>query len=171
MPESGRRRLRWVCFTLALVVVVLDQVTKQIAETHLQYAQAVPVTSWFDWFLVYNRGAAFSFLADAAGWQRWFFTAIALLVSAVVTVWIVRLPAAQKRLAVALALILGGGLGNLIDRVLLGYVIDFISWHYEQWYWPAFNVADAAITAGALLLFLDAVLGSRSSQQEVKSSP
>ena len=93
------------------------------------------------------------------------------MVSGIVTVWIFRLSAAQKRLALALALILGGGLGNLIDRVLLGYVIDFISWHYEQWYWPAFNVADAAITAGALLLLLDSVLGSQSAQQEVKPTP
>jgi signal peptidase II len=171
MPESGRRRLRWVSCALALVVVALDQVTKQIAEAHLLYATAVPVTSWFDWLLVYNRGAAFSFLADAPGWQRWFLTAIAAMVSGIVTVWIFRLSAAQKRLALALALILGGGLGNLIDRVLLGYVIDFISWHYEQWYWPAFNVADAAITAGALLLLLDSVLGSQSAQQEVKPTP
>jgi signal peptidase II len=112
--------------------------------------------------LAHNTGAAFSFLASAGGWQRWFLAAVAGVVSVVVAVWLTRLEPRQRILGLSLGLILGGGLGNLIDRVTLGYVVDFISWHYEEWYWPAFNIADSAICLGAVLLLWDSVLGESS---------
>ena len=153
MPnQSGwgaRLQRPWVGLAIAVVVVVLDQWTKQIAVDQLSYRYPVPVTSWFDWMLTYNTGAAFSFLADAGGWQRYFLSGIALLVSLFIVVWLWRLAPADRILTVPLGLILGGGVGNLIDRVAQGHVVDFISLHYEEWFWPAFNLADAAITAGA----------------------
>ncbi|MDG4604451.1 MAG: signal peptidase II, partial [Candidatus Contendobacter sp.] len=109
----------------------------------------------FNLLLTYNTGAAFSFLADAGGWQRWFFLGLGLMVSIGLLIWLGRLKPAEKRLAAALALILGGAVGNLIDRIWLGQVIDFIQLYYDRWYWPAFNIADSAITLGAVLLVLD----------------
>ena len=142
-------------FILALVVIVLDQYTKMRASNELVYRVPFEITSWFDLMLAHNTGAAFSFLASAGGWQRWFLAAVAMLVSAFVAVWLTRLEPQQRILGVSLGLILGGGLGNLIDRVTLGYVVDFISWHYQNWYWPAFNIADSAIFCGAILLLWD----------------
>jgi len=142
---------------LSLLVVVLDQASKYLADEHLSYAQAVALLPVFDLTLVYNRGAAFSFLADAGGWQRWFFAALAAAVSVVLVIWIKRLRSSETLLAIALAMILGGALGNLYDRVMLGYVIDFISVHYRQYYFPAFNLADAAISVGAVLLIADSL--------------
>ena len=124
----------------------------------------VEVTSWFDLMLAHNTGAAFSFLASAGGWQRWFLTAVAVAVSVVVVIWLTRLKQSERILGVALGLVLGGGVGNLIDRVSLGYVVDFISWHYNDWYWPAFNIADAAICLGAVLLVWDSFFGETSKQ-------
>jgi signal peptidase II len=124
----------------------------------------VEVTSWFDLMLAHNTGAAFSFLASAGGWQRWFLTAVAVAVSVVVVIWLTRLKQSEQILGVALGLVLGGGVGNLIDRVSLGYVVDFISWHYNDWYWPAFNIADAAICLGAVLLVWDSFFGETSKQ-------
>lgn len=141
---------------LALLVFGLDQWSKYLADELLSYGRPVHLLPIFDLTLVYNQGAAFSFLAEAGGWQRWFFAAIAGLVSLVLVVWIVRLKQNERLLAIALALVLGGALGNLYDRVALGYVIDFLSLHYQQRYFPAFNIADSAITLGAALLLLDA---------------
>ena len=150
--------LRW--YLLALAVIVLDHVTKYLASANLEYGELVPLLPILDLTLLHNRGAAFSFLSDAGGWQRWFFTAVAVGVSAWIALWLHRLPAAKRWLAASLALILGGALGNLIDRVVLGYVVDFIFFHWNDSYFPAFNVADAAITTGAIMmrievLFLD----------------
>ena len=142
---------------LSVLVVVLDQATKYLAETLLVLHQPVPVWSWFNWLLTYNTGAAFSFLADAGGWQRWFFLGLGVAVSIGLVVWLMRLRPGERRLAVALALILGGAVGNLIDRVWLGQVIDFIQLYYERWYWPAFNLADSAISVGAVLLVIDSL--------------
>lgn len=139
-------------------VVALDQLTKWLAEQWLVFQQPVPVMPSFNLTLMYNTGAAFSFLATASGWQRWFFSLLALTVSGVLVVWLSRLKAGQGRLGLALALILGGAVGNLIDRLLHGHVIDFIQLYYQQWYWPAFNIADSAITVGAVLLVLDSFL-------------
>lgn len=141
-------------------VVVLDQITKFIASHWLIYNQPLAVMPGFNLTLLHNPGAAFSFLADAGGWQRWFFAGLALAVS----VYIVVLLRAASPLAHrgGLSLILGGALGNLIDRIHLGYVVDFIQVYYQTWYWPAFNIADSAITSGAVLLIYSAFGGSTS---------
>ena len=154
----------WLGFLLAAVVIGLDQYTKAWASTALQYRVPVEITSWFDLMLAHNTGAAFSFLASAGGWQRWFLAGVALAVSVVVSVWLTRLKRSEQLLGIALGLVLGGGLGNLIDRVSLGYVVDFISWHYNDWYWPAFNIADLAICLGAVLLVWDSFFGESSGQ-------
>ena len=147
--------LPWVL--MAVPVVALDQVTKRLALELLVPHQPVPVLPGFNLTLMFNTGAAFSFLSDASGWQRWFFTAVALVVSAAIVVWLQRLPAGSRWLAAALALILGGALGNLWDRLALGHVVDFIQIYYDRWSWPAFNLADSAITVGAVMLVIDAL--------------
>ena len=139
---------------LAGVVIVLDQVTKYWALQALNYGDPVAITPGFNLMLVYNTGAAFSLLSDASGWQRWFFAAVALVVSVVITVWLSRLDSDQWWLPAALALILGGAIGNFWDRITVGYVIDFIQLYYQKWTWPAFNVADSAICVGAAMLLL-----------------
>ena len=154
----------WMGFVLAAVVIGLDQYTKALASAELQYRVPVEITSWFDLMLAHNTGAAFSFLASAGGWQRWFLAGVALVVSVVVGVWLTRLKRSEQLLGIALGLVLGGGLGNLIDRVSLGYVVDFISWHYNDWYWPAFNIADSAICVGAVLLVWDSFFGESNKQ-------
>ena len=169
--ESGfsiRRLLSnpWVGFVLAAVVIGLDQYTKALATAELQYRVPVEITAWFDLMLAHNTGAAFSFLASAGGWQRWFLAGVAMVVSVVVGIWLTRLKHSERMLGIALGLVLGGGLGNLIDRVSLGYVVDFISWHYNDWYWPAFNIADSAICVGAVLLVWDSFFGESSKQEE-----
>ncbi|UCE89372.1 MAG: signal peptidase II [Pseudomonadota bacterium] len=149
--------LRW--FWLSVLVIVLDQITKVLASSLLVLHEPVRVMPMFNFTLMHNTGAAFSFLSDASGWQRWFFTVVALGVSAVLVAWIRRLPPNDRWLAAALALILGGALGNVIDRLLLGHVVDFIQVYYDRWYWPAFNIADSAITVGAIMLIIDSLLG------------
>ncbi len=151
--------MKW--FWLSGVVLILDQCSKLIADALLQFNQPVPLLPFLDLHKVYNPGAAFSFLSNASGWQRWFFVGLTLVVSLVLAVWLRRLQAGQARLALALSLILGGALGNLIDRVMYGYVIDFIDLYYGGWHWPVFNVADSAITVGAGLLILDAMRGQK----------
>ncbi len=139
---------------LAGVVILLDQVSKWIVLGTLHPGESRYVAPFFNWVLTFNSGAAFSFLSDAGGWQRWFFTVLALAVS----VWILTLlrrHTSEFRLALALSLILGGALGNVIDRLRFGAVVDFIQWHAAGYYWPAFNVADSAITIGAILLVWD----------------
>ena len=142
---------------LSALVIVLDQATKYLAETLLVMHQPVPVMPSFNLMLTYNTGAAFSFLADAGGWQRWFFLGLGALISIGLVIWLMRLKSEEKWLAVALTLILGGAIGNLIDRAWLGQVIDFIQIYYDRWYWPAFNIADSAITAGAVLLIVESL--------------
>ena len=157
MPNAASRfgRLGWL--VLSVLVLVIDQVSKAHFEGALQmYQQIVVIPDYFSWTLAYNTGAAFSFLADGAGWQRWLFALIAIVVSAVLVVWLKRLGRSETWLAVALALVLGGALGNLYDRIALGHVIDFILVHWQnRWYFPAFNFADSAITVGAIMLALD----------------
>lgn len=140
---------------LVLAIVVLDQLTKYLCDTRLDYNQPLQVFPGFDLLLVYNTGAAFSFLSDAGGAQRWLLAAISLVVSLVISVWLWRLPRQQVMLGMALALVLGGALGNLYDRVVYGYVIDFISVYFREWRFATFNVADSAISVGAALLALD----------------
>ena len=156
MPESSRfGHLPWLL--LSVLILVVDRVTKDIFEGTLSMYQRIEVIpGYFDWTLAYNTGAAFSFLADAAGWQRWLFAAIAIVVSVVLVIWLKRLKRHETLLAVALAMVLGGALGNLYDRVVLGHVVDFILVHWQsRWFFPAFNLADTFITIGAILLALD----------------
>jgi len=157
--EKKSGKLVWLW--LSLLVVGLDQISKQLATAFLEYARPVELLSVFDLTLLHNTGAAFSFLASAGGWQRWLFALLAAGVSAVLIVWLKRLKANETWLAIALALVLGGALGNLYDRVVLGYVVDFISVHYQSYYFPAFNLADSGITIGAVMLIIDTVWLSR----------
>ncbi|AFJ55946.1 MAG: signal peptidase II [Pseudomonadales bacterium RIFCSPLOWO2_12_60_38] len=157
MPNTASRfgRLGWL--VLSLLVLVIDQVSKAHFEGSLEmFQQIVVIPDYFSWTLAYNTGAAFSFLADGGGWQRWLFALIAVVVSAVLVVWLKRLGRDDTWLAIALALVLGGALGNLYDRIALGHVIDFILVHWQnRHYFPAFNFADSAITVGAIMLALD----------------
>ncbi|HWR79185.1 MAG TPA: signal peptidase II [Pseudomonas sp.] len=160
-------KLGWLWLTV--VVIVLDQISKLYFENSLSlYEQIVIIPDYFSWTLAYNTGAAFSFLADAGGWQRWFFAVVALVVSGVLLVWMKGLKPHETWVAVALALVLGGALGNLFDRVAYGHVIDFILVHWQsRWYFPAFNLADSAITLGAIMLVLD-MFRSKPSEEAVE---
>ena len=142
---------RW--YVLAGLVVILDQISKWVVLENIRFGETIYVAPFWNWVLTYNPGAAFSFLADQPGWQRWFFTVLALAVSGWIALELRRHPE-QKLLSFALALIMGGALGNVIDRVRFGAVVDFIQWHVAGYYWPAFNVADSAITVGAVLLVI-----------------
>ncbi|MFZ9037713.1 MAG: signal peptidase II [Gammaproteobacteria bacterium] len=155
--SSTHPQMKWLW--ISLLVVVLDQATKLIAESLLTPHQAVNLLPFFDWYLTYNTGAAFSFLANAGGWQRWLFTAIAIVISVVIVQWIRKLPPEETMTAFSLSLILGGAIGNLIDRVYLGHVIDYIQVWLGNYPWPAFNIADAAISVGAALLILSSFAG------------
>ncbi|MDQ7986727.1 signal peptidase II [Pseudomonas sp. G34] len=159
-------KLGWVW--LSVVVFVIDQITKFWFDNNLQmYERITVIPQVLDWTLAYNTGAAFSFLAGASGWQRWLFTLIAVVVSVVLVVWLKRLKPDETWLAVGLALVLGGALGNLVDRVIFGHVVDFILVHWQSsWYFPAFNIADSAITVGAILLALD-MFKSKKPEEEV----
>ncbi|GAB4559837.1 MAG: lipoprotein signal peptidase [Rhizobacter sp.] len=157
--KSGSRLLPWL--GVALIVIVLDQITKTLILQYYQYGDSTYVTSFFNIVRAHNTGAAFSFLAGASGWQRWFFIGLGF-VAAIFIVWMLRGHGGQKMFAWALSLILGGALGNVIDRLLHGYVVDFIQVHWgAQYYFPSFNVADSAITVGAALLILDELLRVR----------
>lgn len=154
MPDSKTNSFKqWLW--ISLLVVILDQATKLIAETYLNFQVPVSVMPMFNFTLVYNQGAAFSFLSDAGGWQRWFFIGLSSVISIVLIVWLNKLKQHQKLLTVSIALILGGAIGNLIDRSIYGHVIDFIDVYYQQHHWPAFNIADSAISIGAVLLIID----------------
>lgn len=141
---------------IAAVVIALDQLTKWVALTNLMRHAEIAVAPFLNFTLVYNRGAAFGFLNDAAGWQNLFFIGVALVACVVIIFLLYRLEPVQGMVALGLTLILGGAVGNLIDRVLHGHVVDFIDVYYGSWHWPAFNIADSAITIGAVLLILDA---------------
>jgi signal peptidase II len=151
-----RLPLGW--YRLAVVLVIVDQLAKMWASLTLEYGVPKVILPVFNFTLQHNTGAAFSFLHDAGGWQRWLFSAIALIVGAVIVVWMTRLKRGQTLLMASLTLVLGGALGNVIDRLRFGYVVDFISVHYADYFFPAFNIADAAITIGAALMLLDMVL-------------
>jgi signal peptidase II len=157
--RNGLYALRW--YALALLIILLDQYTKDVASSSLEYARPVQVFSWFNLTLQHNTGAAFSFLSDAGGWQRYFFSIVAIVISAALVVWLYLAPRSQWLLTLALAMILGGALGNLWDRLALGYVVDFISVHYREHYFPAFNIADSAITVGAACMLIDSFLAGR----------
>jgi signal peptidase II len=145
--------LKWLW--LSLLAVVLDQGSKLAIVGSMKLYQSIPVMSYFNLTYVHNAGAAFSFLSEAGGWQRWFFAGLALVISIVIAVWLTRLKQHETLLAVALSLVLGGAIGNLIDRLAYGYVVDFLDVYYQTWHWPAFNIADSAITLGVILMLAE----------------
>ncbi|MDM7859737.1 signal peptidase II [Alteromonas sp. ASW11-36] len=153
---------------ISVVVLVLDQWTKFAIVDSMRLYESIQVTGFFNLTYVHNYGAAFSFLHDAGGWQRWFFTAIAVVVSALLLYWLKQAPKQQLRLPIAFSFILGGAIGNVYDRLVHGYVIDFLDFYYQQWHWPAFNVADSAIFIGAALLIID-MLFSKESEENRES--
>jgi signal peptidase II len=153
---------RW--YALAALVIVLDQLSKWVVLDRLEFGQTIYVAPFWNWVLTYNPGAAFSFLADQSGWQRWFFTALALGVSG----WIaleLRRHSEDQWLSLALTLVMGGALGNVIDRVRFGAVVDFIQWHAAGYFWPAFNVADAAISVGAVFLVFGQLTAAKTKEE------
>ncbi|MES9964573.1 MAG: signal peptidase II [Candidatus Sedimenticola sp. 20ELBAFRAG] len=155
--------LRWLW--LSVIIIGLDQISKQLVESSLMVYETVPLVPFFNLTLAYNEGAAFSFLSDQGGWQRWFFSALALIVSIIMVFWMKRLQQSEWLIAISLSLIVGGALGNLIDRVLFGHVIDFLDIYYQQWHWPAFNIADSAIFIGVIFMLFDAFRGEKEKSQ------
>ena len=145
--------LKWLW--LSLLAVILDQVSKLAIADSMQLYQSISIMPYFNLTYVHNTGAAFSFLSEAGGWQRWFFAGLAFVISVVIAVWLARLKQQETLLAVALSLVLGGAIGNLIDRLAYGYVIDFLDVYYQTWHWPAFNIADSAITLGVMLMLAE----------------
>lgn len=155
-------QLQWLW--VSVLVVILDLWTKALVLDNLRLYERVEVLPFFNLTLAFNRGAAFSFLAAASGWQRWFFIGVALVVSVVILVWLARAKASERLLGAALALVLGGAVGNVWDRIVHGHVVDFLDFHWAGWHFPAFNVADSAITLGACLLVLEMFLGKHDEQ-------
>lgn len=159
-PRPKPNALLWLL--LSAVVLVLDQLTKAWVLSSLPEYQAVPVIEGvWNWYRTYNTGAAFSFLSDAGGWQTYFFTALAFAISGLLAFWLARTPRGDWKSAMPFALVIGGAIGNVVDRLQHGHVIDFIQWHWRDWYWPSFNIADAAIVGGAIGIALFGVIGSR----------
>jgi signal peptidase II len=153
-------------FWLSLIVLILDQIIKSWVQMVLIPYERVPVLPFFNLTLVFNKGAAFSFLSDAGGWQRGFLIALTSGVAVVLAVWLMRTSPRERLLAFGLALIIGGALGNLIDRIFLGQVVDFLDFHWAGWHWPAFNVADSAISVGVAALLWDSLINGRRNSEE-----
>ena len=154
--------LKWLW--LSLLALILDQASKLAVDGSMQLYQSIQIMPYFNMTYVHNTGAAFSFLSEAGGWQRWFFAGLALAISVVIAFWLARLKKHETLLAVALALVLGGAVGNLIDRLVYGYVIDFLDVYYQDWHWPAFNIADSAITLGVILMLAESFGFGRSKE-------
>lgn len=165
LSQTGLRFL-WI----SVLVVAIDLATKQWVIDNMTLYQSTQLLPIFNLTYVRNYGAAFSFLHDASGWQRWFFTAIAIVVSIVIVMWMKASSREDKRLPIAFSFILGGALGNLYDRVTYGYVVDFLDFYLGQWHWPAFNVADSAIFLGASLMVIDMLLTPRNDTDKQKTS-
>lgn len=155
MQSLNFKNLSWLL--LSSVVILFDQITKLYFNQHLQLGQSIELLPFLNWTLAYNYGAAFSFLHDAGGWQRWFFAIIAIVVSTGLSIWLLKLDHKAKFLSFAIALLLGGAIGNVYDRIAYGYVIDFIHVYYQTWHFPIFNVADCAISIGAAMLIIDSL--------------
>lgn len=151
-----------VWLALSALVIVLDQLSKVWVLASLPEYTAVPVIDGvWNWYRTYNTGAAFSFLSDAGGWQKYFFVVLAAGICGLLGYWLSRTPRGDWKTALPYALVIGGAIGNVVDRLIHGHVVDFIQWHWQDWYWPAFNIADAAIVGGAVGIALFGVLGSR----------
>jgi signal peptidase II len=163
------KQMAFTWLAVSVLIVVLDLWTKNIATQSLTLYRPVELTSWLNMTLAHNYGAAFSFLSDAGGWQRWLFTGLASVVTVVLVVWMFRLTTREKMTAAALGLIIGGAVGNLVDRINHGYVVDFIDVYYQGWHWPAFNLADSAITCGVVLLLIDGLFLSGSTKPPVET--
>ncbi|MBP6008090.1 MAG: lipoprotein signal peptidase [Rhodoferax sp.] len=155
---GGGGMMLWLAW--AMVVLIVDQFTKVLILGYYQLGDSTPVTGFFNVVRVHNTGAAFSFLANAGGWQRWLFTGIGV-VAALLILWMLKSHPGQKLFAFAMASILGGAIGNVLDRIFYGYVVDFLDFHWKGWHFPAFNVADSAITLGAICLILDELMRVR----------
>jgi signal peptidase II len=152
-PQKTSNALIWLL--LSAVIIALDQYTKHLAVMHLKYHVEVPfIDGFWNWTLAHNYGAAFSFLANAGGWQHWFFIGLAFLISMVLAVMLAKMPRSRWHEALPYALVIGGAIGNVIDRFRYGYVIDFIDWYYKDYHWPVFNIADSCIVVGAALLLI-----------------
>jgi signal peptidase II len=151
--EDTATSLKWLWLSAAILLI--DQAAKAAVSKSLDLYDTIPLLPMLNLTLMHNTGAAFSFLNEAGGWQRWLFISLAVVVSAYIIGWLRKVPSDNHWLACALALVLGGAIGNLWDRVVLGYVVDFIDVYYGEWHWPAFNVADSAITIGAIMLLID----------------
>jgi len=157
--NNEKHALIWLW--LSFLIILLDQATKLWANAILNFNEPVSVLPFLNFRLLYNPGAAWSLLADAGGWQRWFLSSLTIVISGFLLFWLFAIKRQQYWIASALALILGGALGNLIDRLMYGYVIDFIDFYYKTWHWPAFNIADSAISIGAIMLIIDALFFSK----------
>ncbi len=163
--DSG---LRWLWLTV--IALILDQLTKQWASDALAYGNIIEVMPHFDLKLAHNYGAAFSFLANAGGWQQWALSIFAIIISGVLVVWLSRIKRTERWLGISLALVLSGAIGNVIDRVSYGYVVDFIDWYVskEGYHWPTFNIADCAISIGAVMLLLEGFFTDKESEKSSK---
>ncbi|AWV06903.1 peptidase A8 [Lysobacter maris] len=164
MPMTASRpspnALAWLL--VSVLVIALDQLTKWWVLTSLPEYTAIPVIDGFwNWYRTYNTGAAFSFLSDAGGWQKYFFLVLAVAISGLLGWWLSHTPRRDWRTALPYALVIGGAIGNVIDRLMHGHVVDFIQWYWRDWYWPAFNIADSAIVAGAVGIALMGVFGHK----------
>jgi signal peptidase II len=157
---------KFFAFFVSVVVIFLDQLTKHWAMTHVMPYEPVPCLPMLNWTLAFNSGSAFNFLSHAGDWHTWFFLGFSGLMSIVIMVWIIRLSTQAKLELFALSLILGGALGNLIDRIRLGYVVDFIDVFYKNHHWPSFNIADSAICMGGVLLLIDLLMSQRARSSE-----
>jgi signal peptidase II len=169
MSDTTNRGRAAVWLLLSALVVLADQVSKSYITNHYGEFEFTTVLPILDITRMHNVGAAFSFLATASGWQRWLFIALAVIVSIGIVVWLYRMPRSQGLLACGLALVLGGAIGNVIDRIRLGAVVDFIHFHWDRAYFPAFNIADSAITVGAACLILDALLEPKRARAKVET--
>lgn len=168
MPKTklSDRKHIWILLAIAVVVFLADQLTKLWIVNQYIYGESEAITAYFNLVRVHNFGAAFSFLNNEGGWQRWGFSVFAALVSLIILVWITRLSVQQKLEGLALALILGGALGNLYDRMTLGYVVDFLDFHWSGKHFPAFNIADSAISLGAVLIIVEGFIRNPNSQSK-----
>ncbi|MEJ7745257.1 MAG: signal peptidase II [Luteimonas sp.] len=162
MTNPKPNALIWLL--LSITVIALDQLSKRWVLDTLPEYQAIPVIDGFwNWYRTYNTGAAFSFLSDAGGWQKYFFVVLAIAITLLLTFWLSKMPRRDWKSALPFALVIGGAIGNVIDRLLYGHVVDFIQWHWQDHYWPAFNIADSAIVAGAIGIALFGLLDSKRS--------
>jgi len=169
MSDTSNRGRAAVWLLLSALIVLADQLSKSYITSHYGEFEFTTVLPILDITRMHNVGAAFSFLATASGWQRWLFISLAVIVSIGIVVWLYRMPRSQGLLACGLALVLGGAMGNVIDRIRLGAVVDFIHFHWDRAYFPAFNIADSAITVGAACLILDALLEPKRARAKVET--